>query len=107
MSENKIAETISKIKDFVKGLNSDCSDEEIEQAMIQLNPESKGYINPYDYCPVQTAMDILGLKYNRNSFYQIVNQYGLKVYRNPVNNHPFGYKIKEIEKVLAELNKNT
>lgn len=104
---NRISEGLTSIKNAIKGINTDCTDEEIEEVMVKLNPESKGYINPYDYCTVQKAMDILGLGYNRTKFYEIANRYNLKIHRNPVNNHPFGYKIKEIEKVLAELKKNT
>ena len=107
MAENKVLETISKIKDFVKGINNDCSEEEIEMAMTKLNPESKGYINPYDYCTVEQAMALLELGRNRVRFYEITKEYNLKVYRNPVNNHPFGYKIKEIKETLAKIKNNT
>lgn len=107
MAESKFSNAMDKITGLVRVINPNCSKEEIVETITKLNPENNNYINPYDYCTVQKAMDILGLGYNRTKFYEIANRYNLKIHRNPVNNHPFGYKIKEIEKVLAELKKNT
>ena len=107
MAESKFSNAMDKITSLVRVINPNCSKEEIEEAITKLNPENNNYINPYDYCTVEQAMALLELGRNRVRFYEIAKEYNLKVYRNPVNNHPFGYKIKEIKEILAKIKNNT
>lgn len=109
MSEitDKVNTFIKNISKTFKEVNENCSEEEVEQTLKKLDLENYGYVKLTDYCTVETAMTMLDLGLNRNRFYELIDLYGVKLYKNPVNNQALGYKIKEIEKVLAELNKNT
>lgn len=83
-------------------LTHDCSEEEIMAAADKLKKEyNPEYINPKDYCNVDRALDMLGLRGNRKKFFELTKMYGIK--NKKINNQPIGYKITDIERLKTHL----
>lgn len=93
--------------DFIKEqiIKGDCSEEEIATAMGKVNLDAhKEYINKNGYVNADQAMKILGIKYNRNRFFELTKKYG--IVNHTMNNQHIGFLRKEIEELACMLNKN-
>ena len=80
-----------------------CDEDEVEEIITKLNPESHGYIKPSDYCNTDEALKILGFGANRNRLFTLTKKYGIENHR--VNNVPIGFKKAEIERLKMLLDK--
>ncbi len=84
--------------------NGKCSEEEVDEIITRLNPESHGYIKPTDYCNADEALKILGFGTNRNKLFELTKKYGIENHR--LNNMPIGFKRAEIERLKFTLDKS-
>lgn len=101
MTQKAALAMLDTLKLMVK---NDCDDKTIQDAMTNCHPAShREYINPYDYCTVDGACEILGLGYNRKRFYELIKEHNIVNYKNPMNNQALGFKIKEIENLACKL----
>lgn len=96
-----------KTLDFIKEciINGDCSDEELQENMTRISmAANKDYINKNDYINVDQAMKMLGMKYNRNRFFELTKKYG--IVNHTINNQHIGFKRQEIEELAMILGVN-
>ena len=88
---------LDKLKEQVM---TDCSDEEITEALAKFNPERHGYVKESDFMNYDQALEYLHLGQNRTKLNELCKSYGIKCVR--FNNAPIGFPTKDIER-LGEL----
>lgn len=82
---------LDKLKEQVM---SDCSDEEITDALAKFNPECHGYVKESDFMNYDQALEYLHLGQNRTRLNELCKSYGIKCTR--FNNAPIGFPKKDI-----------
>ena len=82
---------LDKLKEQVM---TDCSDEEVTEALAKFNPERHGYFKESDYMNYDQALEYLHLGQNRTKLNELCKSYGIKCTR--FNNAPIGFPKKDI-----------
>ena len=82
---------LDKLKEQVM---TDCSEEEITEALAKFNPERHGYFKESDFMNYDQAMEYLHLGQNRTRLNELCKEYGIKCVR--FNNAPIGFPRKDI-----------
>ena len=85
---------LDKLKEQVM---TDCSDEEITEALAKFNPERHGYVKESDFMNFDQALEYLHLGQNRTKLNELCKSYGIKCVR--FNNAPIGFPRKDIERL--------
>ena len=82
---------LDKLKEQVM---TDCSDEEITDALAKFNPERHGYFKESDFMNYDQALAYLHLGQNRTRLNELCKEYGIKCCH--FNNAPIGFPKKDI-----------
>jgi hypothetical protein len=83
-------------KQILKDLKSgECTEEQANNIMSNINAEKSGYINPDDYLSSENAMKYLGV--HRNQFFSLVKEYDIQCKK--INGHPIGYYKKDLQRI--------
>lgn len=82
---------LEKLKEQIM---TDCTDEEITEALAKFNPERHGYVKESDFMNYDQALEYLHLGQNRTKLNELCKSYGIKCVR--FNNAPIGFPRKDI-----------
>lgn len=89
---------ITLLKQVIKDIRSgECSEEELVEAVMRFNPETRNYIREDMFMNYDEAGKYLGFGWNRNKLNDLCKLYGIKNHR--FNNARIGFKTREIEKL--------
>lgn len=92
--------TLNLLDKLKEQIMTDCTDEEITEALAKFHPERHGYVKESDFLNYDEAMDILHLGRNRVKLKQLCDSYGIKNIR--FNNMYIGFPRRDIER-LAQI----
>lgn len=82
---------LEKLKEQIM---TDCTDEEITEALAKFNPECHGYVKESDFMNYDQALEYLHLGQNRTKLNELCKSYGIKCTR--FNNASIGFPKKDI-----------
>lgn len=95
---------ITLLKQVIKDIrDGKCSEEELVEALMRFNPETRGYVREDMYLNYDEAGKMLGFGWNRNKLNDLCKLYGIKNHR--FNNAHIGFDKREIEKLQEILKK--
>mgnify|MGYP003299611170 CR=1 FL=1 len=79
--------------------DGNCTDEEINRIVSNIEADKNGYIHPDDFLPAEKAMK--ELRVHRNQFFMLIKEHNIQCKK--INGHSIGYHKNDIQKLCNAL----
>ena len=79
--------------------DGNCTDEEINRIVSNIDADKNGYIHPDDYLPAEKAMK--ELRVHRNQFFALTKEHNIQCKK--INGHSIGYHKNDIQRLQNAL----